>query len=134
MEASDCVDRRVARLLQASTHGIGLEYDKVWVGDDLLGIVAWLSKVGEAYPNKLPVACYPAPTLYTAAKWLREERGIHVEVGTDMEDNNEVAWYATVALCGQLPDDNTGNYHSYEDALNAGIELAITTYKDYAGA
>lgn len=80
-----------------------------------------------------------APTLYEAAKWLREEHQIHISVGmcsdystnADGEICDEWAFwtfstYYTTSL--NHIHDCFGEYDTYEEALNEGILEALKLF------
>lgn len=77
-----------------------------------------------------------APFLWQAQKWLREKKGVHVDVcvysdcATDADGKVYDRWnfwgfglYTVVG--GESINDNDGEYDSYEEALSAGITTAI---------
>lgn len=76
------------------------------------------------------------PTLYEAAKWLRNEHQLHVDVGmcgdysTDADSNKCDEWnywtfssYYTISL--HHMHECEGAFDTYEEALNAGILEAL---------
>lgn len=67
------------------------------------------------------------PTLYEAAKWLREKHKIHLDVRCTSycKPLNRCDYVCEVfALLGHIFSD-TNVYHKYEEALNAGILEAL---------
>lgn len=113
-------------------------YDKACAADDEY----WHTKREELYNwNGLASECQiSAPTLWQAAKWLREKWGIHVDAcvfsdySTDADGNVCDRWdfwgfdlYAVVG--GEKLIDDDGEYYSYEQALSAGISAALELIK-----
>lgn len=66
---------------------------------------------------------YSRPTLWQAQKWLRNEKGIHIEIYVNIKGtwNSKVINLndSATALSGSITRD------SYEEALSAGIEAAL---------
>lgn len=79
------------------------------------------------YNNKYFIT-YSRPTLYEAAKWLREVHNIHVMIGVD-----DLDWWYQLYDCsedGRMEETNhfSGSVacqKSYEEALNNGIFDAL---------
>lgn len=84
--------------------------------------------------------CCSAPLLFHAQKWLREEKGIHIDVctysdySTDADGNVCDRWdfwgfelYAIVG--GERIAIGDGECDSYEEALSEGIESALELIK-----
>ncbi len=74
----------------------------------------------------IPLEYYPAPTLYEAQKWLRENYHIHIEVLVC----DKTVWKTTVTPFTekgiQKPTYDENEYCTYESALNAGIMKALS--------
>ena len=74
------------------------------------------------------VDCFSRPTLYEAAKWLREKHNIHIMIGVD-----DLDWWYQLYNCsedGRMEDSNhiygsVACKKSYEEALNDGILEAL---------
>lgn len=64
---------------------------------------------------------YPRPTLYEAAKWLRNRYKIHISIDTAMK-----RWFNLVCNTDDKElYSSKGEYNTYEEALNAGILEAL---------
>lgn len=96
---------------------------------------------GEAGGSPIAVSVCSMPSLYAAQKWLREERGIHVDVcvyadySTDADGKVCDRWdfwgfdlYAVVG--GDRIGADDSEYDSYEEALAAGIAAALELIRE----
>ena len=70
----------------------------------------------------------PAPTLYEAAKWLREQHGYHVDVQPTISMESWY-WCVTGHKSTHREDDNR-DPQTYTAALLAGIKEALTLIPD----
>ena len=71
-----------------------------------------------------------APTMWEAQKWLREEKGIHIEMDR-MGYSTGYGWQVSIVemeynLCKSVIHNN----NSYEEALSEGIKEAIKILKE----
>ena len=91
----------------------------------------------ESFSNKDNKYRDAAPSLAQAAKWLREEHNIHVDVGVAGDFSNDADgnvceewtfWVFDIYTIDSLHhfdvEDNR-EYSSYEEALNEGIKEAL---------
>lgn len=63
-----------------------------------------------------------APTQSLLQRWLREERGIHIGIGTDGGND----WcYITVVITTGHTEYNTNIFPTYEQALEDGLKYAL---------
>lgn len=113
-------------------------YNKTYASDDEY----WHTKREEAYNwNGLDSDCQiSAPTLWHAAKWLREKYGLHV-VGLPCMDSASDAdgqvcdewqfWFFDImqVSTARFLVDGEGQFDSYEQALSEGIKSAIELIK-----
>ena len=136
---SNYVTLEVAQLFKQS--GYVLNSDKAYVLKSIGNIVK-----GKLYSFQYLLNLnYPlnnictAPTLWEAAKWLREEHNIHVDVGVAGDSSNDADgnvceewtfWMFDIYTIDPLHhfdvEDNR-EYSSYEEALNEGIKVALTS-------
>lgn len=69
-----------------------------------------------------------APTLSQAQKWLREVKGIHIEIKYTFNPQYE-PWIGKLVIIGDQPEPNTiintDTCDSYEEALLEGIGRAL---------
>ena len=65
---------------------------------------------------------YLAPSLYNAAKWLRKEHDIHIQI--DYEDS-QLWGFVIYNMKIDCLEDTCSMYNSYEEALNEGIKEAL---------
>lgn len=79
--------------------------------------------------NDLPKGAYSRPTQSIAAKWLRETKNLHIEIyrnacgyGYAIVKANNGTWMEDDDAKG--PNDS-GNWDTYEEALEAGIFEAL---------
>lgn len=63
------------------------------------------------------------PTLYEASKWLRENHNIHIDVKCSAycKPLNRCDYICEIFALSSHQFIDTGIYHKYEEALNAGI-------------
>lgn len=78
----------------------------------------------------LPKLCYSRPTQTIASKWLRDKKNLHVSVysnacgwGFLIEKADNGTFISNDNLKG--PNDG-GVWDSYEEALEAGMKMALT--------
>lgn len=75
------------------------------------------------FEKKIENGFYDAPILSQAAKWLREEHNIHIDV--------RVGWTSwmfdiyTIDSLHHFDVEDNREYSSYEEALNKGIKEAL---------
>ena len=104
------------------------EYDNKQTTDDL----CWDTEDGFQYE-------YLAPTQALAARWLREAYGIHVVI-TEEAYTNGINYLWQVLIYNPLSVDcwdnkstgmygDNGEYKTYEEALEAGLQEAIKLIK-----
>ena len=77
------------------------------------------------------VVFVPGVLLYSAQKWLREEKKIEVNASFDKEDDGWIAFIQRLDypdLCGT--DVFSTVYNTYESALSEGIKEAIKILKE----
>lgn len=79
--------------------------------------------------NELPKQCFSQPTQSIAQKWLRETKNLHVEIyrnacgyGYIIVKANNGTWMEDDDAKG--PNDS-GNWDTYEEALEAGLQEAL---------
>lgn len=99
----------------------------------LMGSTAFVFKNSECKGRD---AC--APTIAQAAKWLREVKGIYVEVKVRNHNAFEVVGKVIdnpPYIIKHLFDlwDYKNPYSTYESALSAGIDAALELIKEYTG-
>lgn len=70
--------------------------------------------------------------LYLAQKWLREERGMHIEINLQFLSEEKRWYWGFTIIYFDNPDLVTinGDYSSYEEALSEGIKEAIKILKE----
>ena len=84
---------------------------------------------GRDFQNSLNRWRAGAPLLYEAQKWLREEKGIYIEIPTSFMDNG--VWKFSFRLqTREFYDRAIGEWDSYEEALSEGIKGAIKILKE----
>lgn len=85
----------------------------------------WYSKTRELdnYTNLDTIECF-APTLELAAKWLRDEKDIFIEIMLDLGGGYNVK-YCKLPWTNTLFDNEVGFFDDYEEALSAGIDKVI---------
>lgn len=84
--------------------------------------------------NSLPKECMAsdfidAPTIWEAQKWLREEKGIHIEIPIRL--TNDSVWKYNFGLrTREVYDRGIGEWSSYEEALSEGLRASIKILQD----
>ena len=71
------------------------------------------------------------PSLEVAAKWLRDEKQMYIDVTFGYKQNN-VVWCATLSNISHTGNSTLADvyfYSTYEQALSAGIDKAIEILK-----
>lgn len=116
MNREDYVSLEVAELLEASN--CDLSSDKCYIGGRY---------TDSSFSEDADDIVISAPTLYEVQKWLRNKKGVLVEVNCMLKDyytydiltisNHDLEGLSYRKPCG---------YKTYEEALNAGI---LTTLK-----
>ena len=88
-------------------------------------VVLWFPE-GERNPNSNGDDDFSAPTLYQAAKWLREEKGIVILIDYQHFDVKEsfYAYHISYTYNNDLYSVGV-DYPTYEKALSAGIDRAL---------
>lgn len=138
MDNKDFVPCGTARKLKAAGFDYPCSY--YYTGENAPKGHIWRTQSGDpANFNVIvvesPIKC-SAPTLWQAAKWLREECGLHIDVGiyTDCANDadGEVCdrwdfWGFDIyeVTGGKRLTDDDSEYDSYEAALSAGIDAAL---------
>lgn len=82
--------------------------------------------------SKLNSTLFGRPTQSLLARWLREKHGIHVEPGKYQKDSYccLVFFYPeNVDMPSYIFDEDDGFFATYELALEAGLEKALTYLK-----
>lgn len=76
--------------------------------------------------DDLPKQCFSRPTQFLAQKWLREIKGMHVEISYMYGDYwiYDILTIPEHDLVG-LSDRPLLRYKSYEEALEAGLQEAL---------
>ena len=73
-----------------------------------------------------------APTLSQAQKWLREVKGIHIEIKYTSNPQYE-PWVGKIVILGDQPElnaiINTDTCDTYEEALSEGIDMVLKILK-----
>lgn len=70
-----------------------------------------------------------APLLYEAQKWLREEKGIRIEIPIWL--TNDGVWKYNFGLrTREVYNRGIGEWNSYEEALSEGIKEAVKILKE----
>lgn len=125
MNKEDYVSLEVAKLLKEKGFNELCETEvNIYLG---IGTYCDYYHVGARNSN-LPTNKASYPTLYEAAKWLREVHNIHVMIGVD-----DLDWWYQLYDCsedGRMEETNhfSGSVacqKSYEEALNNGIFDAL---------
>ncbi len=135
MNTEDYVSYPVALALKK--HGFDWECDRYY--DRKNQLINTNPSAWNWNSDNIPKFIHPkcsSPSLSQAAKWLREEWGIHVNVciysdySTDADGKVCDRWdfwgfnlYAVVG--GDMMEAGDGEYDSYEQALSAGIAAAL---------
>lgn len=134
MNKEDYVSLEVAKLLKEKGYNEPCEKEV----NIYLGTWAYCDydHVGARNSN-LPTNKASYPTLYEAAKWLRNNHQLHIDVGmcgdysTDADGNKVDEWefwtfdmYYTTNFTNHIYDCK-GEYDTYEEALNEGIFEAL---------
>lgn len=130
MNKEDYVSLEVAKLLKEK----GFDYATLYYYEKngklgMMNLDAQSQMRKHGYMNDI----YPRPTLYEAAKWLRNKHKLHIDVGmcgdyaTDADGNKVAEWdfwtfdiYYTENFSHHI-FDCFGQYDTYEEALNEGI-------------
>lgn len=87
--------------------------------------VEYAFKSFNSRPNHICGKRIDAPTISQALKWLREEKGLHIEIRYTFSE--ETLWDFEVLRIGNYKGwlNNHLPLNSYEEAANAGIEYVI---------
>lgn len=74
----------------------------------------------------------PKITLYEAQKWLREEKGMHIEINLQFLPEEKRWYWGFTIIYFDNPDLVTinGDYPSYEETLSEGIKAAVKILKE----
>lgn len=99
--------------------------DKFYPGSE---IKRWNNMDNIKSPENLTVV----PTLYIAQKWLRDVQGIDITVSFCKHDFDSKIEKAYFNECEKITEegvidytDNEAYFHTYEEALENGIEVAV---------
>lgn len=86
---------------------------------------------GQFFNMLSQVAVCIAPTLELVAKWLREEKNIHIDNNFSEHKGKDVYDCFVHEIGHYIYDDNdmVMYYSTYEEALSAGIDKAIEILK-----
>lgn len=130
MNKEDYVSLEVAKLLKLKGFDEQCRYTYCGESEEDVG-------VSNNKNSNYPKSVYSMPTLYDAAKWLRNKHKLHIDVGmcgdyaTDADWNKCDGWdfwtfdmYSTENFNHHI-FDCFGQYDTYEEALNAGILEAL---------
>ena len=71
---------------------------------------------------------YSSPTLHEATDWLRETKGVHVQVGTYHYNVGVYYWESTVVEIEDGKYHQVGMFDTHDLALEAGIVHALKHY------
>lgn len=130
MNKEDYVSLEVAKLLKEKGYHEPCKsaYDRDGNIGEYLSVKDWNAEYDWTFSR---------PTLYEAAKWIRETHLIHIDVGmcgdysTDADGNKAAEWefwtfdmYYTTNFTNHIYNCK-GEYNTYEEALNAGILEAL---------
>lgn len=77
----------------------------------------------------LPKLFYPCPTQYIAQKWLREIKKLHITIYNSASGYTydiSKADMGMVLYCFPKGPNDAGNWNTYEEALEAGIQKALS--------
>lgn len=87
--------------------------------------------------------CQTAPNLGVVQRWLRDQRGIHVDVRTNIDPVNQKFTYSTIIYYPskshnnyqQYSEDNIGYrvFDDYDEALEYGMLIGIKLIKGFEG-
>lgn len=128
MNKEDYVSLEMAKLLKEKGFNeyCGAYYHLNW--EDMTEEERFEAAPSHDFRNKDNGYRVGAPTLYEAAKWLREVHNIHVMIGVD-----DLGWWYQLYDCsedGRMEETNNFSgsvacQKSYEEALNNGIFDAL---------
>ena len=135
MEEKDYVTYEVAILLKEKDYCIPFNVDAYRYGNDGkrywfsgIGVYETVDKVEDGYQR--PNITYPCPTLYEAAKWLRNKHNLCVFVEGYYNSDTDNVFTATI--CNKITEypffeyrDSVDCFKTYEEALNEGIKKAL---------
>lgn len=133
MNKEDYVSLQVAKLLKEK--GFKQKCEKYIVEDRDKSWQEWDDGL-MCYKTFYDTIEYPKPTIYQAAKWLREKHNIHIRISTNykgmysygcFEDFDDEFDMELKTL--DLTEKEIYKYNSYEEALNAGILEALESIK-----
>lgn len=78
--------------------------------------------------DNLPKQCFSLPTQSIAQKWLREIKKLHITIYNSASGYTydiSKADMGTVLYCFPEGPNDAGNWDTYEEALEAGIQKAL---------
>lgn len=122
MNKEDYVSLQVAKLLKEKGFKQKCE-EKYIVEDKNKSRQEWDDKL-MCYKTFYDTIEYPKPTIYQAAKWLRNKHNIHIPIYWDIDGYN----FGLISIDedGLFIDVTYGDYQkTYEKSLNAGILQAL---------
>lgn len=116
-------------LLKAS--GFDWETDAYYTNEDAPEHHFWIvpDKTMNYNDGSAGLLTMSAPTLYYAAKWLREVHGADIVVSPRFDSNtgDRIGYFWRWSQRTDVKDENS--YESFEDALSAGIDAVIEPFK-----
>lgn len=123
MNKENYVSLKVAKLLKEK----GYDYPTIYYYESN-GNVGMMSLEEQMRKHGYMSDVYPMPSLYKAAKWLREKHMIYVS-SLPTKDNGTTVWYFQIVK--DAFDDGIysrvfpSTFNTYEEALNEGIKETI---------
>lgn len=78
--------------------------------------------------DNLPKQCFSLPTQSLAQKWLRETKNLHITIDNSASGYTydiSKADMGTVLYCFPEGPNDGGNWDTYEETLEAGIQKAL---------
>lgn len=119
--------------------GFDWEVYQYYLTNAIGDLILWFPEEGSSDFNHFDDGWFSAPTLYQAAKWLREKHNIIILVDTYfknyMEGDYNKAEFEYVIVYMNFNAARKGSskdgklFESYEKALSAGIEYALESIK-----
>lgn len=83
---------------------------------------AFFYELPQSHPDWANCDAWYLPTQNLLQRWLREEKGIHIGIGTDGGND----WcYITVVIATGHTEYNTNIFPTYEQALEDGLKYAL---------
>ena len=86
-----------------------------------------------SFPKDVMTSNYiDAPTMWEAQKWLREEKGMHIEINLQFLSEEKRWYWGFTIIYFDNPDLVTinGDYSSYEETLSEAIKEAVKILKN----